>query len=59
MTKTSGKRPYEMAVKKSISMPAMLFDKSTDRQRQHGYTTYSDYLQSLIRNDVQKAEMAA
>lgn len=48
------KRTYEKAVKKSVSMPSMLFDKGVDRVRQIGYATFSDYIQMLIRQDLER-----
>lgn len=54
------KRVYERAVKKSISMPGMLFDKGTDKARSYGYSTFSDYVQMLIRKDtIENQKMAA
>ncbi len=52
-----------MAVKKTVSMPEILFDKSVDKMRQRGFSAYSDYIQDLIRRDIipqqQPAQMAA
>ncbi len=45
------KRPYERAVKKSISMPVLLHDRAIDKGRQRGFSTFSDYIQDLIRRD--------
>jgi hypothetical protein len=47
----STKRSYERSVKKSVSMPEILFGKGLDRQRHYGYSTFSDYVQALIRRD--------
>lgn len=48
------KRSYERAVKKSVSMPELLFEKATDRMRAHNLTKFSDYLQALIRADLER-----
>jgi hypothetical protein len=45
------KRPYELAVKKSVSMPEILFDKGCDRMRDLALSQFSDYIQLLIRKD--------
>lgn len=55
MKNTNEKRSYERAVKKSISLPGMLFDKGTDNARSYGYTTFSDYVQMLIRKDTDRS----
>ena len=52
MTKPS----YERAVKKSVSMPAILLDQAVQRQRARKLTTLSDYLQTLVREDAARAE---
>lgn len=44
------KRDYDYAVKKSVSMPEVLFDMASDEARRRGYTTFSDYIQSLLRD---------
>lgn len=48
------KREYEKAVKKSVSMPEILADEAEDRRRALRMTTFSDYIQHLIRNDTNK-----
>lgn len=50
------KRHWERAVKKSVSMPEILLDKASDRQRQLTLPTFSDYIQLLIRLDLQQGE---
>lgn len=45
------KRPYERAIKISVSMPGILFDSGSDRMRQHGLTQFSHYVQLLVRRD--------
>lgn len=45
------KRSYERAVKSSISMPGLLHDKAKNKSRQRGFSTFSDYIQDLIRKD--------
>lgn len=40
-----------MAIKKSVSMPQLLFNKANLKARQNGYSTFSDYIQMLIRKD--------
>lgn len=39
------------AVKRSISAPAELFDQADRRQADLGYSTFSDYIQALMRAD--------
>jgi hypothetical protein len=36
----------------SISMPERMFQEAVKHQRRHGYSTFSDYLQHLVRNDL-------
>ena len=40
------------AIKKSISLPDVQFAAAQIRWQQLGYTTFSDYLQHLIRQDL-------
>lgn len=35
----------------SISMPEMILRLGSERQRQTGYSSFSDYVQALIRRD--------
>lgn len=39
------------AEKRSISAPAVLFAKADARKEQLGYSTFSDYIQALLRAD--------
>lgn len=56
MNATTNKKPdYEKAVKRSISMPKLLLDDGERRQRQQRLSTFSDYIQSLIRADVENS----
>lgn len=48
------KREYEKAVKKSVSMPEIMADEAEDRRRALRLTTFSDYIQHLIRNDTER-----
>lgn len=45
------KRQYERAVKRSISMPEILHQRAQDKSRDRGFSTFSDYIQDLIRRD--------
>lgn len=47
----ASKKSYEMAVKKSVSMPEILFDDGDGRRRELRLSTFSDYVQWLIRRD--------
>jgi hypothetical protein len=51
------KRSYEMCMKKSISMPEILFDKAEDRMRELGIVQLSHYFQRLVYKDVNSKEM--
>lgn len=53
-----GKPTYERAVKKSVSMPEILFDNGTARMRQYGFSQFSDYVQLLIRRDTKNTSLA-
>jgi metal-responsive CopG/Arc/MetJ family transcriptional regulator len=53
------KKPYKRAVKKSVSMPEMLYDQADSRRRAHQLTTFSDYIQTLIRKDVAASQERA
>lgn len=53
-TKVNGKPDYERSTKKSISMPLMMFNRASIRARQQSLTTFSDYVQKLIREDLQE-----
>lgn len=46
-----------MAVKKSISMPRRWFETGTGRQQMLGLSTFSDYIQHLVRQDVKASEI--
>jgi hypothetical protein len=47
------KKPYyDMAINKSITLPRKWFEFGAGRQRMLGHTTFSDYIQDLIRRDV-------
>lgn len=48
------KRDYEKAIKKSVSMPEIMADEAEDRRRALRLSTFSDYIQHLIRNDTTK-----
>ena len=39
------------SMRTSISMPAHMFTKAIEKQQKHGYPTFSDYIQSLVRKD--------
>jgi hypothetical protein len=41
------------AVKKTISMPRPMFDEASRRCANMGYPTFSEYLQFLIRKDLE------
>jgi hypothetical protein len=45
------KRTHELAVRTSISMPPTLWDAAASRQHARGFTSFSDYMQDLIRRD--------
>ena len=45
------KKRYEYAVKKSVSMPEILFDSAERRQHELRLSTMSDYIQHLVRRD--------
>ena len=45
------KRTHECVVRTSISMPPILWDAATNKQRTAGYPSFSDYIQNLIRLD--------
>jgi metal-responsive CopG/Arc/MetJ family transcriptional regulator len=45
------KHEYEMAIKRSISMPSIMLDRALDKTRRRGFATFSDYIQDLIRKD--------
>lgn len=46
------KKDYEKAVKKSVSMPQIMFDRADRRRQDLTLTTFSDYLQMLMRQDL-------
>lgn len=48
------KKEYEKAVKKSVSMPGLLLDDAERRQRELRLSTFSDYIQALIRRDTDR-----
>jgi len=48
------KREYEKAVKKSVSMPGIMADDAEHRRRQLRISTFSDYIQHLIRIDTSR-----
>lgn len=39
------------AEKRSVSAPSELFERAVARQKDLGYSTFSDYIQALIRAD--------
>jgi hypothetical protein len=41
------------ALKKSISLPDYMLKAALDRQKAFGYTTFSDYMQALVKADIQ------
>lgn len=43
------KRPHEMVVRTTISLPPVLFTQALDQQRKGAYTSFSNYVQDLIR----------
>lgn len=43
----------DYAVKKSFSLPRRLLYGAEAKQREFGYSAFSDYLQALIRADLQ------
>jgi len=43
------KRPHEKVVRTTISLPPMLFMLALDQQRIGSYTSFSNYVQDLIR----------
>jgi hypothetical protein len=49
------KKPTDYAVKKSISLPGVMWDASKERRRQIGFGTFSDYVQHLMRKDLFQA----
>jgi hypothetical protein len=50
------KREYEKAVKKSVSMPEIMLDDAEQRRRALRLSTFSDYIQHLIRKDTIPAQ---
>lgn len=42
------------AIKKSVSFPEELYNAGVERQKELNYPTFSDYLQHLIRIDMQQ-----
>lgn len=53
MNRKPYKKSYERAVKKSVSMPEILFDDAERRRRELRLSTTSDYFQYLVRRDTQ------
>jgi len=49
------KPKYEQAVRASVSMPPVLHKFATGKQRERGLSTFSDYIQELIRRDLEEA----
>jgi hypothetical protein len=47
----SRKRPHELAVRTTISMPPLVFDWGVEGTKQRGSASFSDYVQELIRDD--------
>lgn len=43
------KRQHEMVVRTTISLPPLLFTLALDQQRAGAYTSFSNYVQDLIR----------
>lgn len=48
------KKSYERAVKKSVSMPEILFDEAERRRHELRLSTMSDYFQHLVRRDTER-----
>lgn len=44
-------RAFVSLARTSISMPEMILRLGSERQRQTGYSSFSDYVQALIRRD--------
>jgi len=53
------KKDGERAVRKTVSMPGMMLGEARTRQRQYKLTTFSDYVQLLIRKDTQQEQARA
>lgn len=47
------------AERTTISLPAALFEKAKRRREELHFSTLSDYIQDLIRNDILRQETAA
>lgn len=45
------KQEYEKAIKKSVSMPGIMFNQAVIRAKARGFSTFSDYIQDLMRHD--------
>jgi len=56
MPRMKEKASYERAIKKCVSMPAMLYAQGSDRMRDHGLLQFSEYVQHLIRCDVRSRQ---
>lgn len=52
----AGKKPYERAVKVSVSMPEIMYGDGTHRMRQYGYSVFSHYVQHLMRLDIARGK---
>ena len=50
----NSKKTYERAIKKSVSMPEILFDDAERRRRDLRLSTMSDYFQYLVRRDTER-----
>lgn len=45
------KKPHEKVVRTSISLPPDLYDGGVERKKKGSFSTFSDYVQALIRED--------
>lgn len=43
------RKPHHRVIRTSISLPPALYDAALDAIRREGFTTFSDYIQDLIR----------
>ncbi len=59
MNITIEKKGWERAVKKSVSMPQILLDEADIRRREDRLSTFSDYIQQLIRQDLERKKRLA
>ncbi len=52
------KRAHLKAVRATVSMPPVLHDRATEKQKLGGYSAFSDYIQDLIRRDAMQQSMS-